>query len=185
MKKIIGFDMDGVIVDHAPTKVMLADKMGFKIKPEETPSEVIKKLLPFDVYRALQHQLYDYPDTAYASSLMPGARELLTELVDAGKPFFLISRRRNPEVAVELLRQRGLWPKFFNENNAFFVLEKEDKNAKAQKLGITHYVDDETGVLEKLEFVKNKFLFDKFNVFAVADNYQKVGSWEDLRGQLL
>lgn len=185
MRKIIGLDMDGVILDHAETKVLLAGQLGFRVKPEETPSEIMKDKMPIDVYHKMQNQLYDHPEVAFLSPLMSGAREFLEQLISLGTPYFLISRRRNPDVAVEILRRKGLWPRFFNEKNTFFVLEKEDKNIKAEELRVTHYVDDETGVLEKLPFVKYKFLFDKFGAFPDGENYKKVGSWEDLRAHLL
>ena len=74
---------------------------------------------------------------------------------------------------------KGLWPKYFNESNAFFVVEPIEKNIKAKELGITHYVDDETKILNVLEDVPNKFLFDHMNVFPEG-NYAKVTSHEEL-----
>lgn len=179
-KKILGFDMDGVVVDNNPLKLNVAEKMGYKLKLTDTPSEIIKKILPFGDYRALQLALYHDLETSLAAKLMPGITILLDKIGAAKIPYFLISRRSEPEIAVKLLEARGIWPKYFNKSNAFFVITPEDKNNKAKEAGVTHYVDDETKVLAALSDVPNKFLFDHLNVFPVVDYYTKVASHKEL-----
>ena len=41
-KIFIGFDLDGVILDHAPNKIRLAKTFGFKIKKRHFQAQVIK-----------------------------------------------------------------------------------------------------------------------------------------------
>ena len=177
--KIIGFDLDGVILDHTMNKIRLAKKFGWELKPEQTPSEVIKRIIPKLVYNQFQNTLYYDPGISLLSPLMRGAKSMLAGLKNK-YPYFLISRRKNPQWAIHILKSKGLWPKFFNENNAFFVMKPEDKNEIGRKLGITHYVDDELKILEKLANVENKILFDAHDLFPHVRQFERVKSWKEL-----
>lgn len=175
----IGFDMDGVIIDHTIPKIRLAEKFGFSITPEQTPSDILKNLMPEKIRKEFQHTLYSDLKIALESPLMRGAKPALREIVKSGIPFVLITRRKDPEVAMRLLERHGLWPEFFHEKNTFFVIEPEDKNAKASELGLTHYLDDELKVLNALIDVENKFLFDKYDSFPDMTLYPKISSWQE------
>lgn len=181
-KKIIGFDMDGVIINHIRTKVKLAKQFGVKITPAQTPSEVMKTTMPLPQYRELQYLLYDHPKIGLMSPLMPGVKKVLAEIQKKKMPYFLISRRQNrtaPNMAIKLLTKHGLWPKYFNGKNTYFVKEIEDKEVEAKKLGITHYFDDEQKVLTALVSVKNKFLFDSLGVFKNTP-HNRITSWKEI-----
>ncbi len=171
--------MDGVILDPTSTKLMLAKKFGLNITEKETPSEIIKNLMPLPIYRKFQIDLNDNPKFKYLSPPMLGVETMLARIVRSGLPYFLVSRRKKPVSAIKILKHHGLWPKYFNKNNAFFVKTPEDKNIKALELGITHYFDDEQKVLEKLVIVKNRFLFDHLDVFKNS-GYTRVKSWKEL-----
>lgn len=179
-KKIIGFDLDGVIINHAPAKVKLAKRFGLKLKLAQTQSEIIKKFFDKSTYSKFQQALYYDPKIFKKTPLMADVKLGLNTIKKNGLPFVLISRRRNPEATISILEHHGLWPGFFNDKNAFFVAEPEDKNIKAREIGVTHYVDDETGVLEKLVDVENCFLFDNLGVFKNTDSYIRVESWKEL-----
>ena len=180
-KPVIGFDMDGVIVDNADAKIRIAKIHGFELKLHHTPSEIIRTILPQVILEKLQKTLYDSREFALSTPLMRGVKSILTDLTKQKIPIFLISRRKIPEVAIKILKKHSLWPKYFNKNNSFFVLHPEDKNTRASQLGITHYIDDEVKVLNVLSSVPNKFLFDQFNVFSKADHYMKVKSWSEFK----
>lgn len=173
----LGFDMDGVVIDHTLNKMRLAEKFGFLITADQTPSEILKKHIPEAVRDQLQIALYHDPKAALRSSAMRGAKPALRELARKQIPFVLISRRKDPETAILILEKHGLWPDFFHERNAFFVSSPEDKNAKAIELGVTHYLDDEQHVLEKLRDVPNRFLFDAHRVLPDAEFYTRIHSW--------
>lgn len=179
-KPIVGFDMDGVILDNADSKIKIAKKFGLVIKLGHTPSEILKTLMPQVVWEEFQNILYNHPKFAFSTPLMRGARTILSELSNKNVPIFLISRRKIPEIAVKILKIYSLWPKYFNEKNSFFVVHPEDKNKRAAKLSITHYIDDELKVINALSRVPNKFLFDQFGVFESADYYTKIRSWPEL-----
>lgn len=184
-KKFIGLDLDGVIINHALTKIKLAKKFGFKLKPEETPSEIIESIIERPILDKLLQTLYHDPKFFKTASLMPGVKSGLLKLQKNGLPFVLISRRRESIPAIEALKYHGLWPRFFNENNAFFVVKPEDKNIKAREMRITHYADDETGILEKLVDVENRFLFDNLGAFEKSSGYTIVKSWKELINRFL
>lgn len=178
----IGFDLDGVIADHTYAKIELASELGCKIEKKDTPSEVLKNVLPEEVLEEVQENLYNKVHPK--SFLMLEADEVLFKIKASGIKYFLISRRKLPESAVEFLIKHNLWPQCFDKSNSFFVLEKADKDIKAKELGITHYFDDEFGVLEKLQSVNNKFLFDNYGIFPTTNFYTKVSSWDEIKKQL-
>lgn len=184
-KKFVGFDLDGVIINHAPVKIKLAKRFGFNLKPEETPSEVIRTIIDKPTLEELQKSLYHDPKFFKSAPLMSGVKSGLLKLQKRGVPFVLISRRREPELAIETLKHHGLWPNFFNENNAFFVVEPEDKNIKARGIGVTHYADDELNILNELVDVENKFLFDNLGAFKNIRGYTRVKSWKELINHFL
>src|SRR3989304_3920863 len=184
-KKIRGFDMDGGLVDNCPLKVAIAGKMGYNIKLADAPSEIIKNILKPEDLKVLQSALYHDIKISLGAKLMPNVSDLLRKIKSKNTPYYLISRRSDPPIAIKLLCARGLWPKYFNEANAFFVVEPEEKNTKAKELGVTHYVDDETKILNVLADVPNRFLFGHLNVFPASDNYIKIASHEQLAKFLL
>lgn len=185
---VLGFDLDGVIADHTVAKIKIAAELGFKIQKKDTPSDILKSILPENIYIELQKILFDqkinYDVKKPTSFLMADVENFLEHLKLLNTSYFLISRRKIPSSAEFFLKQNNLWPKYFDSSNTFFVQEKEDKNSKAAELGITHYIDDELGVLEKLKSVENKFLFDSHNVFPASNFYTKVSSWKDVKKQL-
>lgn len=179
-KKIIGFDLDGVIIDHTGHKIKLAAERGFILTPEKTGSDIIRNFIPAKQVQEIQYHLYDHPVSAFESPLMNGAKFGLRAIKKSGVSYYLISRRKNTAMAVKVLERHRLWPKYFNSDNAFFVQTKEDKNKKSATCGVTHYIDDEISVLEKLTFVKNKFLFNQFNILTADNNFIKISSWSEL-----
>lgn len=184
-KKIIGFDLDGVIINHAPAKIKLAKRFGLKLKLAQTQSEIIKTLVNNQTLKLIQKHLYHDPEFLKSIPLMKGAKSGLLKLKNKNLSFVLISRRSEPEMAMAALKYHKLWPGFFNDKNAFFVAELEDKNIKAREIGVTHYVDDETGVLEKLVDVENRFLFDNLGIFKNTNGYIRVESWKELMEHFL
>lgn len=180
--KIIGLDLDGVIIDHSERKLRLAEEFGIAIAPEQTPSDIFKRLIPRDIYNQIEPLLYDHPEAHRLSPLMEGAKDGLEKIKNIA-PYFLISRRKIKETAINALCFHGLWPDFFNVKNTFFVIHPEEKNIKARELGVTHYVDDQPTVLDCLFDVPNKFLFDKFDVFSNKGG-MRIKNWSDLIDRL-
>ena len=178
-KKIIGFDMDGVIIDHVANKISVAKQFGFKVKKKDTPSDTMRTLLPETAWDKIQMVLFDRAEVALTPPLMPGVENVLKNLVEKEIPYFLISRRKKSPMAIRLLKVRGLWPKYFNKKNAFFVKSREEKNEKSAELKVTHYFDDQISVLDKLSSVKNRFLFDNVEAFKNPP-YRRIKSWKEV-----
>jgi len=179
--RIVGFDMDGVIINHAPNKIMLAKRYAVTLRPEETHSELLPGKFPREEYLAFQNMLYGNSDFALSAPLMLGAFDVLHEMKDRGIPFVLISRRREPENAIRLLKERKLWGDFFTEANAFFVGTPEEKNVASVREGVTHFFDDERKVLRAIPDVKRRFLFDSLRQFNDEDEFERVFDWKMLR----
>ena len=61
----------------------------------------------------------------------------------------------------------------------------EEKDIQARKLSITHFVDDESKVLDCIQSVRHKILFDPLNIFSDDETYIRISSWDDLTPHLL
>lgn len=179
-QRILGFDMDGVIIDHTSYKTASLTDLGIAFSPTDMPAEKIKKLLTPEQKQTMSHNMYDLPEVALKAPLMAGALEGLTQVAASGVPYYLISLRKNPEIAIELLKRCGLWGEVFHDDNVFFVGEIADKERVASHLGVTHYVDDQVRVLEAIISVKNRFLFDTFNAYPDDSLYTRVASWKEV-----
>jgi phosphoglycolate phosphatase-like HAD superfamily hydrolase len=162
---VVGFDMDGVIIDHVQNKITLARRYAVHLSPEDTHSERLPARLSHHDYLSLQDELYGNSDLALSAPLMDGVADLLSWLQGSETHFVLISRRRNPENAIELLSRLGLWGEHFTERNAFFVREPEEKNVIGVREGVTHFFDDERRVLRAMPDIEMRFLVDTFNQF--------------------
>jgi hypothetical protein len=182
---VVGFDMDGVIIDHAANKIALAKRYGMSLVFADTHSERLQLLMPRDSYKDFQNELYGTTDFALSAQAMEGAEATLRLLQDRGISFKLISRRRNPEHAIALLTRRGLWGTYFTDKNAFFVATPGEKNVIAVREGVTHFVDDERNVLAAMQDVRTRFLFDTFRQFEDEKEFERVFDWEMLGRALL
>ena len=102
------FDMDGTLIDSEPiwfaTEVAILAEFGFELGPEHTlqvlgkPNEVVVEyLLEVSRIPLTAAQLNQRIDVAMAArlgagiDLIPGAKELLTEVAEAGLPAALVS----------------------------------------------------------------------------------------------
>ncbi|MDO8516023.1 MAG: hypothetical protein Q7S28_02110 [bacterium] len=175
---LIGLDLDGVIIDHTANKIALAKKLGVTLSPSEAASDVIGSYIGEAGKKLMQHTLYDDPAIALTPGLIAGAKEGLDILRARGLEYVLISRRKSAELPIALLRWHELWPRYFDERNAFFVDGTAGKHAKASALGVGVYLDDQASVLNELTSVRNKFLFDPFRAYNNFDgDYKKVYTW--------
>lgn len=182
---VIGFDLDGVVIDHTENKIAIAKTLGFDLLPEQTASDFLDRYVPDVPRNKLKGIIYDDPQHALSPPLMPGIVEALSNLQTKKIKFFLITRRFNPALAIQLMQKHRIWPYFFNQTNCHFVKERVEKNTKAIELGLTHYIDDELKVLNVLTDVPRKFIFDPQNVHEKSDLYTILTSWEDFQEKLL
>lgn len=177
---VVGFDLDGVIVDHTQNKMRIAARYGTMLRPEDTHSERMAALFSPDIYREIQKQMYDDTDEALGAPLMEGAFGALASLREHQIPYYLISRRKTPINAIHLIERRGLWGDYFGPDNTFFVEHMEDKDPVARRLGVTHYIDDERRVLRLMPSVPHRILFDVRNVFIGSTEFARVKNWSEL-----
>lgn len=175
----LGFDLDGVIIDHTFVKIEIAKKFGLALSESETHADNLYRLLGPSKYKEFKHYLYDDPETAGAGVIMAGAEYVLQALRKRGIPFVVISRRKsNHDIPVDLLCKHNLWPDIFNRQNVFFVPDRESKNTKAVSLGVSHFMDDELRALKELVDVPTRYLFDPYNA-AVSCPFRRVVSWKE------
>ncbi len=181
---IVGFDLDGVVIDHTQNKITIAARYGVHLRPEDTPTETLEHILSPEIHQALREQLYDDTDEALSAPLMEGAFNGLASLREHHIPYFLISRRKKPIHALHLIERRGLWGDYFTPENTFFVEAMKDKDIVAKRLGVTHYIDDETRVLELMPSVPHRFVFDSRSSSAQKGVYPCLHNWGEV-GQVL
>lgn len=181
---IVGFDLDGVIIDHTQNKIRVANRYGIMLRPEDTHSEKMAKFVSPKIYHEIQEQIYDDTDEALSAPLMAGAYSGLARLSECGIPLFLISRRKKPVHALHLLERRGLWGNVFTPENTFFVEKMDEKDPVAERLGITHFVDDETRVLDLMPSVAERILFDNRDLFSDSPKFHRVKNWSELETKL-
>lgn len=179
-KFVVGFDLDGVIIDHTQNKMIIAARYGITLSGPDTHSQKMIELIPHELYREIQEQLYDDTDEALSAPLMEGAYSGLAKLREQKIPYFLISRRKKPIHAIHLLERRELWGEYFTPENTFFVEKPEEKDIVARQLGVTHFIDDESRVLAVMPSVETRILFDVRELFVEKDEYEHVKSWSEL-----
>ncbi len=181
---IVGFDLDGVIIDHTQNKMIIASRYGIALRPEDTHSEKMSALFSSEIYHQIQQQIYDDTDEALSAPLMKGAYSVLARLREQHIPFYLISRRKKPIHAIHLLERRELWGEYFTPENVFFVQEPEDKDLVARDLGVTHYIDDESRVLNVMPSVTDRILYDARDLFPETGTYLRVQNWSQIASRL-
>jgi len=184
-KSIIGFDMDGVLIDHLKNKLALAANYGILLQPEETHSEILFQKLAIEDFVAFQNELYGDTPFALSAPVMEGAILVLRALRSAEVPMVLISQRYDPAVAVKLLQTSGLWGEFFDERNAFFVRKSEEKNLIGKREGVTHYFDDQRRVLLVMPDIKKKFLVDTFQQFEDNEAFVRLFDWAMIHREII
>jgi hypothetical protein len=62
-----------------------------------------------------------------------------------------------------------LRPAFFDDTNTHFVSSIAEKADACARLGMTHYLDDETGVIRVLGSVRHRFLLDPHGNVGTSD----------------
>lgn len=177
---VVGFDLDGVIIDHTQNKMRVAARYGVTLTPDQIHPELMRELFSPDIYKEIQGQLYDSTGDALSSPLMEGAYDGLATLREHGIPYFLISRQKEPKTALHLIERKGLWGEYFTPENTFFVASPEEKNELASMLGITHYIDDEPRVLDVMTAVPHRILFDQRALFVDRKEFLHVKNWVEV-----
>lgn len=183
--RIIGFDLDGTILDHTKNKIELAKEFGVTLTPEQTVSGKYRQVFPGNMDEEFSTRLFTDPSTGKYTSIEPCALEVLGKIKSSGQPYYLISRRKT-EIVVPLLERLKLWPQVFDAKNTYFVDLMSDKVEPCRKLGITDYVDDHVKSLtQTLSFIPHRYLFDPYNVWPDSADYNRVSNWEEIGRALL
>ena len=180
-KPVIGFDMDGVILDHHGNKRAILRKFGLPLTKKELASDNIMKRVPIDLAIRIHNLLYRDSKFATTPDIYKNVMKVLTFLQKNNITYYLVSRRHKPttKFAIRALQKHKLWPRFFNNRNTFFVHQIAGKHEKMLELKISHYVDDQPSVLKELKSVKNRILFDPHGSHGSAGHYKKIASWNE------
>ena len=177
---IIGFDLDGVIIDHTQNKMRIAARYGVILAPEETHAEFMGAHFSPELYLTIKSQLYDATDDALLAPLMSGAFSGLAKLREHGIPYYLVSLQKNPMHALQLIERCGLWGEYFTPENTFFAEHANEKHEIASRLGVTHFVDDESRILSVMSSIPSRILFDARELFGEKDEFARVKDWAEL-----
>ncbi|MDA2922406.1 hypothetical protein MYX07_04035 [Patescibacteria group bacterium AH-259-L07] len=175
----IGFDFDGVIIDHTPGKIKKAKELGFDIKPYQTPSNRLENII--DQYLHKQIRKYIYGGGTVQAPIVDGSKRALNILKQGGYELFIISRRE-PRFQLNVIEwlEKNI-PGIFSIERILFVPKERAKDEVCQRYNISIYIDDKVSVLKKIKSVNKKFLFDPYNLrddFDLGD-IQPVSSWNE------
>ena len=174
---VIGFDLDGVIIDHTKNKIKKAKELGYTIRAEETSSERLKELISPEDYQVIRKFIY-HRGTPTAEP-MKGALRIIKSL--SKNYHIVIISRRDEDIqknALEWLKKHG-FSSYIKRRDICFVSDEKYKDVAAKRLKVRVYMDDKLSVLKLLKSVPNKILFDPYDCFQVK--HKKIGkieSWQ-------
>lgn len=176
----IGIDLDGVLIDHRGHKLRLAQEYGIALEPWQTNTNVMRKHVPEEIYRPLQHALYT--GLTKEAPAVVGALENLPELK---AEIYVISARRADSIrfAQDWLVSHHIYDVVPAER-IYFCGSDEEKRGYCDRLGIEIFLDDRVRVLEALGSRTKRVLFDEDDVaklLQVEDRLHVAKTWQDFR----
>lgn len=177
-KLIIGFDFDGVIVDHASAKIKKAKELGYFINQPETVSERFKDIIPR--HHRVLIQSYIYGKATLGAPPVADAIETIKELSERYK-LVIISRRMiySRIFALKWLKKYNVL-EYIPRQSVFFSLTDKAKNTIAKKIEVSVFIDDKIEVLDAMSDVPHKILFDPYCVNRDPNNkWRKIKKWQE------
>ncbi len=170
----IGCDLDGVIIDHRKNQRQLLLKRGFDIGEDKISKDLIESLLgPVDLER-FKTELYD--GMGLTAGEIKGAKEAVAHLASR-HDFRIISKRKNPELAIQWLGEHG-FNRVLDQSRMHFVSENRDKDGVCREFKVELHIDDLPEVLEKLTAPQHKILFGASGPHPAATAV--VENWDEL-----
>ncbi len=174
----IGIDFDGVIIDHRPHKLRLAEALGFVLEPWQTNANVMERHLEDDSYRSVQKSLY-----GELTVQAPPVKDALETLARLPAELYVISARRPENVAsarswMAKHRLHDIVP----EDRVIFCSSGKDKREHVERLGISIFLDDKIAYLDFLPERVRRVLFDEDDVMArlaVPPQMETAASWPE------
>src|SRR3989344_7634755 len=100
-KKILGFDMDGVVIDNGDLKIQIAKHFGINLVIKETHAEIVKQVIPKNVFDEFVRYAYNNSGAAILASVMDGFVGTIKEIKAKKIPYYLITRRHSSNVAIK------------------------------------------------------------------------------------
>lgn len=177
-KIIIGFDFDDVIIDHTKARIKKVRELGYKINFGRAIanrlrlSEIVKR----GDYKIIQQYIY-----GKATLKAPPVKDAIKIINKLAKNYkLIIISRREPNfqnLAIRWLEQHRLL-KNIPRQSIFFSENDAGKNIIAEKIGVFLFLDDKTEVLDAMENVPHKILFDQFGT---VKNFKfgKIKKWRE------
>lgn len=181
-KLCIGFDLDGVVIDHTRQFILACKKHGFSLKPWQVNSNVFKQLVPDDTATEIKKEVYEH--RRLASRVMPGSlgvlRALRLHIVIAS----VQKQKKSEEKLWIWLRKHGFLA--FLKRKQFHIFRTRTRKVRfLTKLKPQVFIDDGLDVLEQLPRSVTGVLFDPVGAhthikvprgMAVVKNWKQIGS---------
>jgi hypothetical protein len=199
---IIGVDFDNTIVSYDGLFHKLAVRQG--LAPDEIPAaknavrDYLRQIGQEDRWTELQG--YTYGPGMREARLFPGVLEFFDRCRRTGQEVFIISHRtRYPflgprhdlhEAAHDFLVEHGLNDPArigLAADHIHFHESKEEKLARINQVGCTHFIDDLPEILTAAELRADieKILFDPNGQQADCPGLRRIGSWQAIENDLL
>lgn len=181
-KKItIGLDFDDTIIDHTKARIKKARELGYKINSSGVSTRYLKEIVKKDDYKIIQQYIY-----GKATLQAPPVKDAIKIINEFAKNYkLIIISRREPNFqnfAIKWLGQRNLL-RSISRQSIFFSENDAGKNKIAKKAGVFIFMDDKMEVLEAMENVPHKILFDQFDVIKNSDFY-KIKKWQEISAMI-
>lgn len=178
LKKLtIGLDFDGTIVDHTQIKIKKAKELGYNLKPHETHSNYLEKIITKKDLKIIQKYIYD--KATLESPPVKDALKIIRKLAKNYK--LIIISRREPnfqEITIKWLKKNRVF-KNIPRKHVFFSLNDIDKKTIAKKNDVSIFIDDKIKILNAMDGVPSKIIFDQFNIIENSD-FHKIKKWQEL-----
>jgi 5'(3')-deoxyribonucleotidase len=184
MEKLVGFDLDGVVID---SYCIMLESINKKFNTAFCP---INNPMPYDsnAYNLSRNDfmgVFNHLALTHQLPLMPGALETLQQYYKKTKRLVFITHRHNPEVIVktrEFIRENIKLP------YELYACYKCEKPSIAKDLGITVFIDDHPDVCET--FLKTDikvYLFTALwhSLGFNTSKFDMVNNWEEIANIIL
>ena len=157
-KKRIGFDIDGVLLDHKKARTMLARKMGYLDVTEKMSAEEVRALVSPKNHKKIQG--LEYGKLTLKAPAMKGAKTVFQKAIKKFDVYVVSARHSgsNRAYALKMLKKYFDIPK----EKVHFVVHNFQKGYVAKRLGLKVFVDDNQRSFYMMPKNVKKILFDEY-----------------------
>jgi len=178
--KRVGIDLDGVLIDHRPHKLRLAQEHGVSLAPWQANSNIIRTFFEPEQYAALKDSIYG--SLTREAPPVAGCIEALRAIKSH---LYIVSARRSQSIrfAQDWLVKHRIYD-IIPAERIVFCGSDDEKRGYCDRFALDMFLDDKVNVLDSLPGRTGRVLFDEDGVHSflqLGDRLRAVKSWEEFR----